>query len=153
MGIGSQFMALDGDSAVRGALEQNITGLVNGQTYTLTFDWAADQLADRSGTTTESLLVSLGSHSQSTVTLTQLSDTASLWYAVTMHFTATDGPNEVLSFLSMGTPDGQPPMALLDNVSLTNGVPEPATWGLMLVGVAAVGASLRMRRRAAATLA
>jgi hypothetical protein len=31
---------------------------------------------------------------------------------------------------------------------VTSGVPEPATWALMLVGFGAVGASLRSRRRA-----
>jgi hypothetical protein len=59
----------------------------------------------------------------------------------------------VLSFLSTGTPGGDPPIAFLDNVSLTNTVPEPATWALMLVGVAAMGASLRLRRRAASAVA
>jgi hypothetical protein len=151
-GIGNNFMALDGDSGVRGAFNQTINGLTAGQTYLLTFDWASVQLADRAGTTQEFLTVSLGGESHNTLTLTEATDVASLWNAVSMTFTAT-GPSEVLSFLSVGSPDGLPPMALLDNVSLTNTVPEPATWGLMLVGVAAVGASLRLRRRAAAAAA
>jgi len=40
------------------------------------------------------------------------------------------------------------------NVLVTTGVPEPATWGLMLLGAAAVGGALRMsRRKSAAALA
>jgi len=35
------------------------------------------------------------------------------------------------------------------NTTLTSSVPEPATWGLMLMGVAILGATLRMRPRAA----
>ena len=158
MGSTNQFMALDGASGVQGALTQQINGLVAGQTYTLTFDWAADQLQDRTGSITEDLLVSLGSQSHTTETLaynTTDSHSAtvnSAWVLETMTFTATSS-SEVLSFLSQGTPSGDPPMALLDNVSLTNnGVPEPATWGLMIVGFGGVGATLR-RRRAASTFA
>jgi hypothetical protein len=152
MNIGNNFMGLDGDSGARGALQQTITGLSAGSVYVLTFDWAADQLADRTGATTEQLQVSLGGETHLTGILNDASQSATIWHQATIAFTAT-GSTEVLSFLSLGTPNGLPPMALLDNVSLTNTVPEPATWGLMLVGVAAVGASLRLRRRAASAAA
>jgi len=152
MNIGNNFMALDGDANARGALTQTINGLTAGTVYTLTFDWAADQLRGRTGATTELLQVSLGSEMHATGTLNDPSQSATIWHQATMTFTAT-GPSEVLSFLSIGTPDGLPPMALLDNVSLTNTVPEPATWGLMLIGVAAIGASLRLRRRTASAVA
>lgn len=152
MNIGNNFMGLDGDSTARGALQQTINGLTAGTVYTLTFDWAAAQLADRTGATTEQLQVSLGGNTLLTGVLSDASQSSTIWHQATMTFTAT-GSSEVLSFLSLGAPSGLPPMALLDNVSLTNTVPEPATWGLMLVGVAAVGASLRLRRRAAASVA
>ena len=145
-------MGLDGDVNARGALQQTINGLTAGTVYTLTFAWAADQLSGRTGATTEQLQVSLGSETHLTGILSDASQSATAWHTATMSFTAT-GSSEVLSFLSLGTPEGLPPMALLDNVSLTNTVPEPATWGLMLLGVAAVGASLRMRRRAASVAA
>ena len=61
-------------------------------------------------------------------------------------FTAT-GASQVLSFLSIGTPTGLPPIAMLDNVSLTAAVPEPATWAMMFVGFGMIGASARYRRR------
>ena len=36
--------------------------------------------------------------------------------------------------------------AAIDNVAVTAGVPEPATWALMLVGFGGLGAALRSRR-------
>lgn len=35
----------------------------------------------------------------------------------------------------------------LASISLTSGVPEPAAWAMMLIGLGAVGAAMRMRRR------
>ena len=64
-----------------------------------------------------------------------------------MNFTPT-ATTQTLTFLSIGTPDGLPPMAALDGVSLT--VPEPATWAMMLLGFGGMGATLRRRRAVAA---
>ncbi|QXQ08678.1 PEPxxWA-CTERM sorting domain-containing protein [Sphingosinicellaceae bacterium] len=61
-----------------------------------------------------------------------------------MTFTAS-AVSQVLSFLAVGTPNGAPPISFLDGVSLTAAVPEPATWGLMLVGFGAVGITARRR--------
>jgi hypothetical protein len=62
-----------------------------------------------------------------------------------MDFTA-DAVTETLNFLSIGTPTGLPPMALLDGVSVT-AVPEPAAWAMMLLGFGGIGAAVRYRRR------
>jgi hypothetical protein len=156
MNIGNHFMALDGDPGgngvigVQGPLQQMINGLTVGQLYTLTFDFAAGQLQDRTGDTTEYLAVSLGNETHNTDVLHDTSGSATPWEKETMSFTATSS-SELLSFLSVGTPSGYPPIALLDNISIS--VPEPASWALMLVGVGALGASLRLRRRQAANLA
>jgi hypothetical protein len=65
-----------------------------------------------------------------------------------MFFTPT-ATTQTLKFLSLGTPDGLPPIAALDGVSLT--VPEPATWAMMLVGFGGIGAMIRRRRHTLVT--
>lgn len=142
--IDGAFVALDGDSNVQGGISQSLTGLEVGKNYTLTFDWAAGQLANRGGNTTEQLAVSFGGQSFNTDVLHVASGGFSGWNTVSFVFTATSA-NQTLSFLSVGTPNGLPPIALLDNVSLT--VPEPATWAMMLVGFGGIGAMIRRRRQ------
>ncbi|HEY5290362.1 MAG TPA: PEP-CTERM sorting domain-containing protein, partial [Caulobacteraceae bacterium] len=71
------------------------------------------------------------------------------WMTDNMTFTAT-GSSEVLSFMAYGNQQ-VPPFALLDGVKLVKDLPEPSDWALMLVGVAAVGAVARARRRGASS--
>jgi PEP-CTERM motif-containing protein/uncharacterized protein DUF642 len=141
---GGNFVALDGDSSVRASISQTLTGLNTTQTYALTFDWAAGQLINRVGDITEQLQVSFGSDVQLTSILSVPSTAFSGWNVVTMYFKPTSS-TETLTFLSLGTPNGLPPMALLDGVSLT-AVPEPATWAMMLIGFGGLGAMIRRRR-------
>ena len=142
--IDGAFVALDGDTNAQGAISQDLTGLEVGKNYTLTFDWAAGQLANRSGDITEQLQVSFGGQTFLTPILNVASGGFSGWHTATFVFTPTVA-NQTLSFLSLGTPNGLPPMALLDNVSLT--VPEPATWAMMLLGFGGIGAMIRRRRQ------
>jgi hypothetical protein len=122
-----------------------VNGLEVGKAYTLTFDWAAAQLENRSGDITEQLQVSFGNETQYTSILSVPSTAFSGWNQVTMVFTPT-ASTQTLTFLSLGTPNGLPPMAALDGVSLT--VPEPATWAMMLIGFGGLGAMIRRRNRA-----
>jgi hypothetical protein len=142
------FVALDGEqtAGVQGSISQTVNGLVAGQTYSLTFEWAAGQLQSRNVavSTTEQLQVSVGSETQTTNVLTNPANSFTGWYNAAMTFTAT-ASSEVLNFLSVGTPSGDPPMALLTNVSLTK-VPEPATLAVFGVGMAGI-AGARLRRR------
>jgi hypothetical protein len=140
---GGSFVALDGDPTVGGSISQTITGLEVGKTYTLTFDWAASQLANRSGDITEQLAVTFGGQTQFTNVLSVASGGFSGWKTGKMFFTATN-TSQTLTFLSLGTPVGLPPMALLDGVSLT--VPEPATWAMMIMGFGTLGLAMRRRR-------
>ncbi len=145
---GPHFVALDGDVNARGNLSQTVNGLVVGQTYTLSFDWAVSQFADRDGQTTEQMEYSLGGVTFDTDVITNPSHDFQGWMTVTQTFTATSG-SELLNFLSIGTPTGLPPVALLDGVSLTGpGVPEPAIWSMMLIGFGGLGALIRRRRQA-----
>jgi hypothetical protein len=63
------------------------------------------------------------------------------------------GSSEVLNFMSIGTPAGGPPVALLSDVSLS-AIPEPATWALMVLGFGGLGfAAYRRTKRSAAAFA
>jgi len=144
-GGGGAFVAAD-PAFQNAALQTTITGLTLGQTYQISFDWAAAQQVGFFGITTEGWHASIAGTTSSTSTATTPNMGFTPWANKTFTFTA-DGTSDVLSFLSFGGPSAtQPPFALLDNVTVTP-VPEPATWALMLVGVGALGAGLRMRRR------
>lgn len=123
---------------------QTINNLTVGGTYQVDFFWAATQLQNRVGATTNRLEVSFGGTSQSTATVNVASQGFVGWTAESFRFTAAN-TSETLQFLAFGTPAGLPPFTLLDGVSLT-AVPEPATWGLMIAGFGLVGAAARRRR-------
>lgn len=142
---GGKFVALDGDIYYNGALTQMISGLTVGKTYTLSFDWAAGQYADRSGDTTEKLVVDFGGEGFTTSTLNTPSHGFNGWHSVTHSFTAST-TSQLLSFLSIGTPSGMPPVALLDSVSLQGSVPEPASWAMFIGGFGLIGGAARRRR-------
>jgi PEP-CTERM motif-containing protein len=147
---GGNFIAVD-PSYRQGTVDQIINGLVAGDVYTLNFDFAGAQQFGFDGETQEGWDVSLGAETHSTLTIDLANHGFSGWQHATMSFTAT-GASETLSFLATGGPSSsQPPFALLDGVSLTGGVPEPAAWSLMIMGFGGIGASVRRRRAVAAT--
>ncbi len=141
---GGAFVILDGDTNANGPLQQMINGLKIGRVYTLTFDWAAVQYKARVGATTDKLKVDFGADTFTTAIVANPSKGAQGWFIVTHKFTAKS-TSQLLSFLSIGSPLGLPPAALLDGVSLTT-VPEPASWAMMILGFFGLGAALRRRR-------
>ena len=152
---GGAFMLLDADPNFTGPLQQMINGLTVGQTYKLTFDWAAGELSNRTGYVSSQLTGSFGGDAFATPTFfnshpyyanpSNLPGDFSGWSQQTFTFTAHSA-SQLLSFLAVGTPAANlPPVAFLDGVSLT-AVPEPATWGLMTLGFGALGAAMRRRR-------
>ena len=140
------FIALDGDSNVAGHVSQTLNGLTIGKQYVVKFSWAATQLINRSGATTEQLAVTFGGDTQSTVVKNNPSEGFIGWWGESFKFTAGSA-SQALTFLSVGTPNGLPPVALLDGVSVT-AVPEPAAWALMLTGFGLVGFAARRRSSA-----
>ncbi len=141
------------------AINQNISGLVDGTSYTLTFDWAATQWSQATGNTTQDIQTTIGNSTLTTSTYDLGSGQFSGWMQASETFTY-EGTNNVLSFLAQGTPMSLPPSVLIDGISLTanggsngnpNVVPEPTTWGLLLVGAGGLFAA-RRRRRAASTV-
>ncbi len=145
---GGAFVALDGDPAIKGGISQTVNGLTAGDHYQLSFSWGAGQVQSRSGATTEQLMASLGSQSFLTNVVSNPSQSFTGWFTTTFNFTAT-GASEVLSFLSIGTPSGLPPIATLDGVSLVD-IPEPMSFGLFGLGVASL---FLLRRRNSARMA
>jgi PEP-CTERM motif len=159
------FVAFDGDPTpgARQTMSQMVSGLTIGETYHLTFDWAATQYQFVNGSafgcsgcwtgaTTNEFQVSLGAETHDTVLVDVASQGFAGWFTASMDFTATSA-SEMLTFLSEGGPTSLPPVALLDNVSLTgvvpSGAPEPATWAMMGMGFAGLGLVAYRRRRKA----
>lgn len=149
---GGNYVGADGAYEV-GAITQTISGLTALHTYAVSFYWAAAQQSgygclsnpsNPGGCTTEQWQVSLGSQTLTTgVATTGVNQGGfSGWMYQTLVFTATSS-SEVLSFLALGTPTGQPPFALLDGVSLT-ATPEPGTL-MSMAGAVLLGVGLLVR--------
>jgi hypothetical protein len=151
---GGAYMILDADPSFTGPLQQTVTGLTPGQKYDLSFYWAAGELSNRTGYLTSQLTGTFGSSAFATPVYNNTNPPGvpgsfSGWSKVSFVVTANSA-SDVLSFLAVGSPAGNlPPVALLDGVSLT-AVPEPATWGLLLLGVFGVGFAVRRKATAAA---
>jgi hypothetical protein len=145
---GGNFVAMDG-AYETAAISQTITGLVAGDQYTVSFYYAGAQQKGYTGDTTEAVKVSFGGHTIETPVLSDPSHNFTGWYSESMTFTA-NSTSDVLSFLAVGTPSGQPPFTLLDGVSVTadtsgSPVPEPSSLALLLTGFAGVGGYVRSR--------
>jgi hypothetical protein len=134
---GGNYVAADGAFQV-GAISQTINGLTAGKNYVLSFYWAAAQQSGFTGATTEQWQVSLGGQTQTTAVLPNVNHGFTGWMHQTFTYTATN-TSAALSFLAIGTPNGVPPFALLDGVSLTLAAPEPGSLALMLLGLGLVG--------------
>lgn len=140
---GGNFIGADGDYEAH-PIEQVISGLTIGKKYELSFYWAAAQQHTFDGTTTESWEVSLGNETFFTPVANNADHGFVPWTQEKFIFTAQN-TSDTLSFLAHGTPAGQPPFSLLDGVRLSEAVPEPATWAMMLLGFGFVGAAMRGR--------
>jgi hypothetical protein len=72
------------------------------------------------------------------------------WQSLTYNYTATSSGPQTLAFVDTNLQASGNDFSFDPSVS---GVPEPATWALMLVGAAGMGGALRTRRRGLAATA
>lgn len=144
---GGNYVAADGVYE-QGAITQVITDLTIGDQYTVGFWWAGAQQEGYNGATTEWWTVSLGDQTQQTAIVSDLNHGFTGWEYVSFNFIAdaSDTVNPLLSFLAGGTPNGEPPFALLDGVNLYE-TPEPATFALIGLGLLACPLAARLRRK------
>jgi len=155
--LGGNFIIADGAFRLT-TLYQTINNLEIGENYKLSFYQAAGQEQGFDGDTQEQWQVSWGGSLNTTTSITlpngqiytdptevisggdvQLSDMMNNpshgfqdWQKQTMTFTAT-ATSELLGFLALGSPLGQPPFLLLDGVSLDK-ITEPNILLLILSG-------------------
>ena len=167
---GGAFIGLDGDFA-SGPVTQTISGLTAGDTYAVSFYWAAAQQSGFNGPTVQAMNVCLGSTGEtyfntgsqplsggnnnpsnincsgsgaSTANFDLASHAFSGWEYETVDLTANSS-SEVLSFLAYGNLQ-VPPFALLDGVSMVQATPEPSTLPLLLTGLMGGLGALRSKK-------
>jgi hypothetical protein len=133
-----------------GYITQSINGLVAGKTYTLSFWQAGSQEYTVTGDQTQYFSASLGDQTFNSPTQFVPSQGFAPWEKYSTTFT-WDGVGNALQIAAVGS--GQPDFALLADVSLTGGVPEPATWAMMILGLLGLGVLARRRRTASAVSA
>jgi PEP-CTERM motif len=148
-GVGN-FLAMDGEYQT-GPATQQITGLTVGDSYHLSFSYAFGQQENFTGPTVQYLTETLGGQSFVSASTNVASQGFTGWMTYSVNIVAS-ATSETLSFLATGNVP-VPPFAFVSNVSLTGGVPEPATWAMMLVGIGLIGGTTRRRRAAVAVAA
>jgi putative Mn2+ efflux pump MntP len=134
---GGNIFAGDGSSLWQESITQNLSGLIVGKQYVLTFYQSAAQQSGYTGQTTDDWQVTFTTGAATTIDTSTVMTVATAgdvpWAAQTMIFTAT-ATSGALTFLAQGSPASDPPFALLGDVSLT--VPEPASFALLGLGLA-----------------
>ena len=133
------YIDMNGSTASPGSISTTVTGLVMGQTYTLSFDVGYNNRSDSNEQLSFSIGDLLGSHGA------PIGSTASTFLRLSFSFVA--GSNtETLTFADTGPVANDNGGPVLDNVTVSQ-VPVPAA-GLLLLG--ALGGLAALRRRKAA---
>ena len=134
--------ALDLSGSAPGSISQTLD-TVAGQSYTVSFYMAGNPDGAPSTKAMSVDINGLGVQNYSFDASGVVSYANLGWTLETYTFVAT-GTSSVLTFTDLNT--GSPYGAALDNVSISAGVPEPASWALMIGGFGLAGSALRRRR-------
>ena len=143
---GGNYVAADGAYEI-GAIQQQLAGLTVGASYTLSFYWAGAQQSGFTGPNTEGWQVSLtGDATQDTAIANNTTEGFTGWMLQTFTFIAQSA-TPTLSFLAVGTPNGEPPFSLLDGVSFTQTAPEPSTNVLIGLGLLSIPLAAKLMKK------
>ncbi len=143
---GGNYVAADGAYEI-GAIQQTLAGLTVGTSYTLGFWWAGAQQSGFTGVNTEGWQVSLtGDATQDTIIASNTTEGFTGWMYQTFTFIAQSA-TPTLSFLAVGTPNGEPPFSLLDGVSFTQTAPEPGTNVLIGLGLLCIPLAAKLVKK------
>ena len=135
-------------------LSQTITGLTSGSRYTVTFSLASEDFIIPGAIEQVNVWMSTGSASASQIYSAPASSntmpfTGPLWdhWAGFSYSFVASAASATIDFQQTAATSGSGDTGIDDvSISASGGVPEPATWAMMLVGFAAMGATLRRRR-------
>ena len=147
---GAYLLDLTGDTGRGKGVASDLIGVSSGTAYRVGFDVGAFFVAGYGsfGDATVDLLVNDVLAGSFTNTMS-LSSAGSDWQRFTYDFVAS-GPTAKLTFLSSTALTSSNLGVGLDNVTFDTvggGVPEPATWAMMILGFGMAGAAARARRK------
>ena len=152
-----RIFAIIGNGADTGGsqLSQTITGLTAGSRYTVKFAIASEDFVIPGTVEQVNVWMSTGSSSASQVFGAPISSNATAygggplwdnWGYFNYSFIA-NGSSATLNFQQTSATTGSGDTGL-DDVSISSGAPEPASWAMMLLGTAGLGGMARRRRQA-----
>jgi hypothetical protein len=144
---GGNILASQADwGIIKSSISQTISGLTAGETYDLSFDYAAAQQNGVDGAFNGQWQITFGSETYNTVSLNVPNHGFSGWQSDTTQFTASSTTQE-LSFIAYSSSSGLQPFMLLDAVKLqTQQVPEPSTYALGAIASGVMAVLARRRK-------
>ena len=136
-------------------LSQTITGLTSGARYTVKFAIGSEDFVIPGTVEQVNVWMSTGSNSASQIFSAPISSNATsfgpgpLWdnWGYFNYSFIANGSSATIDFEQTSATTGAGDTGL-DDVSISSGTPEPATWAMMLLGTAGLGGMVRRRRQA-----